>query len=196
MILTTTSENVDLYNYRKAGTTTYSSLYTQSVTTTALTSTGGLSPNLQWGVPFIVTRNCVIDRFGLEITAGGTAGSLSRLGIYLDNGNLSPGTLLLDAGTIANDSATLQLITVNQALPAGMYWLSFVMNSAASPTFRTISAGTYAPVLGVPTTAGAAHRGIIAPAFTFAALPSTFTTFSGTDIYVSPQLAFFMRFSA
>lgn len=196
MIITTTSANVDLFNYRKRGTTTYSALYTQATNSTALTATGGLTKDLQWGVPFIVTNDCVMDRLGIEITIAGTAGSLSRLGIYNDNGNNSPSTLLLDAGTVANDSATLQLITINQALPAGLYWLSFVMNSNASPTFRTVPVAGTNNTLGLPTTAGANHNTIIAPAFTFAALPSTFTAFTGANIYSSAVIAFFMRFSA
>lgn len=196
MITTTSQSNIDLYNYRKRGSTTYSVLYTQAKDSAALTTVGGLSANLQLGIPFIVTNDCVLDRLGLEITIAGTAGSKSRIGIYADNGNNSPGSLLLDAGLISNDSATLQLITVNQALPAGLYWLAFVMNSAASPTFRAIPLASSVSILGMPTTGGTNANTLIAPSFAYGVLPSTFTTFSGTDVYNSVLPAFFMRFSA
>lgn len=195
MITSTNSQNADINNYRKAGTTTYSALYTQAISSITLTTTGGLSKDLIHAVPLIITDPCTIDRLGIEITVAGTASSLSRIGIYNDNGNTGPGTLLVDAGTIANDSATLQLKTINQNLVPGLYWLAFVMNSNSSPTFRTVPIAGLSSILGMPTTGGANPNTLIVPAFTYAALPSTFPSYSGTDIISTINIAFFMRFS-
>ena len=83
-----------------------------------------------------------INRIGAEVTAAGEAGSKVRLVIYADDGAGSPGALLLDAGTIAGDSATVQELTVNQALSPGLYWVGAVIQDVAAtqPTMRAISA--------------------------------------------------------
>lgn len=71
--------------------------------------------------PFWVPNQVTLARIGIAVTLIGDVGSLFRLGIYNDDGNGRPGTLVLDAGTILGDSATAQEITISQALAAGQY---------------------------------------------------------------------------
>jgi hypothetical protein len=51
------------------------------------------------------------------MTAVGTAGSVLRLGIYNNAGNNTPGTLLVDAGTVSLDAPTgAKSIVINLTL--------------------------------------------------------------------------------
>jgi len=87
----------------------------------------------------------LIDELGLEITAGGTAGGVARVGIYEDYEGV-PWDLLLDAGTIPIDGVGWQHVDVALRL-RGWVWLAVAFsNYAATPTYRSVSA--YVPVLG------------------------------------------------
>jgi len=87
-----------------------------------------------------------IDRIGAEVTSAGESGSVVRLGIYNDDGTGYPGALLLDAGTIDGTSATVQPITISQAVNAGLYWFVAAVQAAPTtqPTLRVVSAATNA----------------------------------------------------
>lgn len=92
--------------------------------------------------PVIINKNITIDRLGAEITTVGEAGSLLRLGIYRDDGNSRPSALVIDAGTILGDSATLQEKTITPTLlEAGTYWFGAAPQAAPTtpPTIRTIT---------------------------------------------------------
>jgi hypothetical protein len=62
--------------------------------------------------PWVLSNPVTISRIGAEVTLSGDAGSKVRIGVYADDGNGYPGSLLLDAGTINGDSVTVQQITV------------------------------------------------------------------------------------
>lgn len=105
---------------------------------------GSTTPTLneQWAVPFLVPITTTFDRIGLEVLSA-TATSVIRLGIYNDNGNGFPSTVVLDAGTINGNSATFQTITISQQLTAGLYWVSCCPQTATTSirTFTAISLG-------------------------------------------------------
>jgi hypothetical protein len=130
--------------------------------------------------PWYSPRGLTIDRIGAEVTTIGDAGSKLRVGIYKDNGLAYPGDLLLDAGQIAGDSATLQDITISQFIPAGLYWIGGATQSVTTtaPTYRTVSQYTPPiPIIGTTSapSAGATFVGYSQASVT-GALPSTFTT--------------------
>lgn len=131
-------------------------------------------------VPWIVSQPMTIDRLGAEVTIIGDVSSKFRIGIYYDNGNCYPGNLVVDAGQIAGDSATVQTLTVSVGLAPGLYWIGGAVQAAAStqPTMRTMT-GWVPPVhlpLGTSTPgAGQAPFGYSQTSVT-GALPSTFTT--------------------
>lgn len=131
--------------------------------------------------PWLVHRAITIDRIGAEITTIGDVGSLLRLGIYADNGNAHPGSLVLDAGTIAGDSATGQTLTISQALQPGLYWIGGVIQAATTtqPTVRVVG-GSWVPPIPLPMgssapSAGTAYIGHSMTGVT-GALPATFDT--------------------
>lgn len=140
--------------------------------------------------PFLVPNACRISRIGGDVSAAGEAGSKLRLGIYADDGTGYPGQLVLDAGPIAGDSATVQEITVNQALAAGVYWIGGVVQSATTsqPTVR-IQSGWHSPIpMRSPSlpTASAGVSGFSQASVT-GALPPVFTS-SVTTAGAAPRV--------
>lgn len=173
-------ETPDVSYYRKTGTTTLERWYT-SATTVYTATTVAYGANALRAMPFVVPKTITIDRIAMEITVAGSVGSLVRIGIY-DSSNVLPLNLILDAGTIAGDSATFQSITINQTLAAGLYWLTWISNSAANITFRGIPVSVGVPsILGVPSNLGAGNMANhISQIYTYGSLPSTFDLSSPT----------------
>lgn len=130
--------------------------------------------------PWLVETAITIDRLGADVSVTGDAGSKVRLGVYADTGAAYPGTLLVDAGQIAGDSATVQQLTVALTLTPGLYWLGAVIQSVTTtqPTLRIVSNWTPPVLLGVGTslpagggtTLGFSQSGVTG------ALPGTFTS--------------------
>ena len=100
-----------LGTYLKSG-LYYHTLQPQSGTATATPTAGVL-----YVAPFFVPSAVTLIRIGAEVTTGGSAGAVVRLGIWSDTGSGYPGALVLDAGTIDGTSATVQEITISQADP-------------------------------------------------------------------------------
>lgn len=141
------------------------------------------------GVPFIVASAQTVTKIGAEVTVAGNAGSKVRLGIYNDDDTGIPGTLLIDAGVIAGDSATVQEITISQALTPGLYWFALVAQvvTTTAPTVRSAGA---APTVLLPHSsalpgAGAVALGWAATGVT-GALPSPWPSPSASG--ASPRL--------
>ena len=82
-------------------------------------------------IPIIIpAQGATIDRIGVEVTTGGTAGAVVRLGIYEPGADGLPATKLLDAGTIDSTSTGFKEITISQALTPGLHWLAAVAQTA------------------------------------------------------------------
>ncbi len=100
----------------------------------------GFTPTLNRVVamPVWIGQAVSIQAVGLNVTVGGAAGSVMRLGIYDgDSPGYFPKTLLLDAGTVATTGVGFGAITVDVALPGGHWcWLTAVAQ-VASPTLSS-----------------------------------------------------------
>lgn len=120
------------------------------ITPTSPGTSNGNGINTLRLLPFFAGHSLSIARVGAEVTTIGDAGSKVRLGIYADNGNAAPGALLLDAGTIAGDSAAVQEIILGSslALPGGMYWIGAVVQAVTTtqPTLRMASLNQNLPI--------------------------------------------------
>jgi hypothetical protein len=94
-----------------------------------------------------IPTSTTITRIGAEVTVIGDVGSKFRIGIYADSSG-RPGALVLDAGQINGDSATVQEITISQALTPGWYWFGGVVQSVVTtqPTVRVL-ATPYEPLV-------------------------------------------------
>jgi hypothetical protein len=85
--------------------------------------------------PLYVPTTTTYDRISFELTASFAATGVARLGIYNNSGGTIdlPGTVALDAGTIADTVAAARLdITINKQLTPGLYWLAFVQQTTAT----------------------------------------------------------------
>ena len=140
-------------------------------------------------VPLIVEKTITLDRIGCEVTGAGTAGSVVRLGIYKDTGNMYPDGMVINAGTIAGDSATVQSINISQQLVPGLYWLVYWHNSVASISFRTLTAT--ASFMGLPSTIGVNVGNVFTLAAVYSAtLPDPFTAGGGMANQATPIISF------
>lgn len=147
-----------------------------------LSTSAGLGVGTMRALPFYVPNQITITRLGSEISAVGEAGSKLRLGIYADDGTGRPGSLLLDAGTINGDSATVQEIAgLSLSLGPGWYWAVGCVQvvTTTQPTVRSVTAHPN-PVYfaSIPTAAGTAV-GFVQNGVT-GAFPATFTVGSTT----------------
>jgi len=89
--------------------------------------------NTTYYTPFFVPQTTTFDRIVVRtgLTFSGTASV--RLGIYNSSSSGLPSTVVLDAGTVsATASAATYLITINQQLTAGIYWLAANSQTAAT----------------------------------------------------------------
>lgn len=96
------------------------------------TASQSASVNVTSYTPIQFNTSVTLDRIAIQ-TASSFSGTASvRLGIFANSSN-KPGTLILDAGTVAPIAAsTSYSITINQTLSAGIYWVA--MNSITAAT--------------------------------------------------------------
>ena len=80
-----------------------------------------------------IPRDMTFDRIGVEITTAAGVGELARLGLYnVNQTTFAPGTVLLDAGTIAIDATGLIAATINQQLTKGWWATAYFANGTAA----------------------------------------------------------------
>lgn len=85
-------------------------------------------------LPMWVAERIAIDRIGVEVTTGGAAGSVVRLGLY-DTSNGLPGARLLESAALSAESTGLVEATVSVELDPGLYWTA-VVSQVAAPQLR------------------------------------------------------------
>ena len=110
------------------------------------TTTSALSPGNARIVPWPITETVAIDRLGSEVATAGDAGSTIRLFIYGSDSTGLPSSLLLDAGEILGDSATVQELTIPETvLTPGLYWFGACSQNVTvtDPILRVTSAHSY-----------------------------------------------------
>ena len=181
----------DLFYYRKYGVTNYEAWFTSPKAGTALAGTA-LTANRIYAMPFICPKAITLDRIGIYVSTLST--TTARLGIYADNGNCYPGTLLLDAGTVDVTATGAKTITINQVLAANtLYWLVIVC--AATPAIYCIPVAGVINVLGHSNALGTAQNAGLYATLTYGVLPSTFPTSGLTMITAAPIPAIFVRLS-
>jgi len=94
--------------------------------------------------PWVVTQSITVTRLWASFATAGEANSVLRIGVYAhDSATQKPSTLLLDAGTIStgtgnagdvatNGTAGSYEITCSLALTPGLYWVTGVVQGAAT----------------------------------------------------------------
>lgn len=89
-----------------------------------------------------VPSTITLDRIAAEITVL-AAGSTLSLGIYNDDGNGDPGTLLLDAGTISGAAVAVVELTINQVLQGGRLYHFAILAQGGAPTTRALTSSWF-----------------------------------------------------
>jgi hypothetical protein len=159
--------------------------------TSSLSSTNAIGSNIGRFHPWIVERPLQIDRIGAEVVPVGEAGSKYRLGVYADNGFSYPGALVLDAGQIAGDSATVQELTCSVTFSPGVYWVGGATQSAPTtqPVIRTL--GTLITPVFIGMAFPGANQAVMGYGATMSgALPATYPAAQG-PVFGIPRV--FMR---
>jgi hypothetical protein len=84
-----------------------------------------------YAIPFWVGATATYDRIATNIGTAGSAGAVTRLGIYNVAASGLPGTLVLDAGTVDSTTIGDKNITISQSLSPGVYFTVMLTNDAA-----------------------------------------------------------------
>ena len=132
-----------------------------------------LNSNVGYFSPLLVTKSITVKAIGVDITSGGSAGALVRLGIYNDTGSGSPGTVLLDAGTTAATGTGAVSIGISITLTPGLYWLVAAGQGAPAtqPTLEALFGGN--PYVAVTSLTDGGNIGGYQVAGISGALPGT-----------------------
>lgn len=155
---------------------------------TALTA-AAVTANRLYAVPFVApTHGGVIDQLALNVTT--LAAGNTRVGIY-DNVspmNLCPGLLIVDGGAVSTGTTGVKTFSVNVNLTAGkLYWMACVFDAA--PSVRTISVSGMWAILGLTALGTAPNVGVYY-SFTYAPLPSVYSTTPTAMTAAAPALAY------
>jgi hypothetical protein len=137
--------------------------------------------NTLYALPIFISQNCTATVMATDVETL-VASSNARMGIYNDSAGL-PGTLLLDAGTVATTSVGTKTITgLSQALTPGQYWLAVIYDH--TPGVKSHNTNGLLPTLGSSNTIGpsSTNYGAVSMAQTYGALPGSFST---TPTYLS-----------
>lgn len=104
-----------------------------------------MSQNVTYYTPIFISETATFDRLACR-TGTFNANNTVRLGIYNNTDGL-PSTLVLDGGTVIASAATTDyLVTINQSLNAGFYWLAFNSVSNTTTQFQGIASAGSATV--------------------------------------------------
>jgi len=157
----------------------YGGLRTNSMATFAL------SANILYcGAPIYIGKRQAFTAIGIYITAG-TAGNI-RFGLYKADGTGGqPGTLLLDAGAMAQSIAAQNDIAIAQTLEQGWYWPALVIDVAC--TVNAIGSGDVSGFFSGYTD-GNIESSRLTVAHTYGALPTPFGTVSYSTASSQPNI--------
>ena len=180
----------DIFYYRRTGSSALVRWYTSPSTGAAL-STASLGINTLYAMPFVVPKEITLDRIAIRITSS-ASNSHVALGIYEDDGNVYPGSLVINAGEVAGTSTGAKVLTIDQQLEGNkLYWLAIVSDRALG--IRGFSVGGAVPMLGYddtfPTATGIGYK----HSYGYAALPASYPASSPAVLTAAPLPAIFVR---
>lgn len=117
--------------------------------------------------PWVVYRTQRYDRIAVYVSTNGTSGSVMRLGIYNEGSDGLPGTVLLDAGTVAIDTgaASIKAITIDLTINPGRYWSASCVQGANSGNIQRSITVVYNQFLTTAFRGGALYQDNVTGAF-------------------------------
>jgi hypothetical protein len=108
----------------KSGATTYWSLPGVMAGGASSMGTFTLTAAFLHYMPIEVTTTITLDRLMFEVVTPAAASNKMRVGIYNVNSDLTIGTLIVDSGEMAIDTAAVVEATISQVLTPGVYALA------------------------------------------------------------------------
>jgi hypothetical protein len=169
------SEPID-YFIRGSTTAWYGNAIIPTNSTTIISTPSKLS-----ATPWIVSHTITIDKIQAEIAvAANPTTTTCHVGIYRDNGNVYPQTLV-PGSDVATFTTVLGTKTLTFGTPItltkGLYWQAWACGTAVTtqPTFRANTVDAIPPVLGYVGGMGAKGFGTAyTVGFTYGSLPATY----------------------
>ncbi len=111
------------------------------------TNTGAITADKLYGQYFPLPRGATFDRIGIDVSVE-AAGKHVRLGIYRDDDlDGYPDSLVLDAGVVDVATSGEKVISIDQHLESGLYFLAFISDGA--PTLWLIASPLWPSPLGL-----------------------------------------------
>jgi hypothetical protein len=145
-------------------------------------------------LPWVAPRGGTLDRIMFEVTTGGAAGSVARVGLYraTSDSDPYPGALVVDGGEFVTTSTGFKTATISTTITAATLYWSVLLVGVNQPTVRAYTLAQ--PMLG-----GTAIDPIQESGFrrtqTYGALPATFPAGPPTS-YVGSVPSILIRWSA
>ena len=130
----------------------------------------GLSADILYATPFLVSQRRTIDSIQIYVTGAGAGGTQARLGIYASDSNLYPSDLILDAGLVSVATTGAKTIAISQVVSPQLLWMGVVTDG--TPTIIAIGSNSYWSLLGIAVSTFYTHWQV---AHVFGALPDPFT---------------------
>ena len=166
----------DLFNFRRIG-----NYYASFITGGAQTTQGLASANSLRAFPFYVPRLSRFDRIAMRVTTAGTGTtSRVRLGLYKDNGNVYPSSLVFDAGEVDVSTNGVKEVTINASLPEGLYWIVLVGQDTTLLAVAATPNTDHYPIVGYESDLSGTPLHAWAHVQTYGALPASYPTSSPT----------------
>ena len=162
-----TYDTLNLFKYRKLN-----SYHTAPSNSIALAA-GTLASGIFYTIPFYTAVEMTLSLIAIYST-NATSRNI-RLGIYADNGDCTPGALILDTGDIACARIGLIGKAINQVLAKDtLYWLAFAQSTMT--TVHTLTAANSAlPINGINPTSPTTFRTYPTQFGAYGALPDPFS---------------------
>lgn len=171
--ITDLNTTISLTGYKKTGTTTYERWYSQAVNSYGAVVTVAVAQNVIHAMPTVFERPVTLDRIAVNVTIKNSASTKMRLAIYNDS-NLTPNSLVLDAGEVAQDTTGVKSITINQSLNPGLYWFCLQHNGTGNTTVTAAASTATAGILGHTSALATQPGQFLTKALTYSAYTSTF----------------------
>ena len=154
-----------------------------------ITTTTSPAANTLWALPFWVGKVTKFDTISFNITTS-QASQNARAGIYNDTGNVYPGSLIFDTGSISTASTGMKDTTITSSLQIfqpGLYWLAWE-TSATTIQIRGLNSIPNGAIGGSNALATGESGFGYSVAHTYGALPDPYTG-SASILFTLPSVS-------
>lgn len=156
----------------------------------AATTTRALAANQCFVFPLYVGRTILFDHVAVEVTSGVASNFI--VGIYSDNGNMFPGSLIWSSSAFNGASADVLHQEIGDTIMLEknkLYWE--VWSASSNPTLRALAATSIWPFLGATTGANGSYTGYSNSSFSYSGtLPLTMSNVGFAKIGIAVPILY------